>query len=57
MGFIHIHHVIDISIIGKEYEINPKNDLVPVCPNCHAMLHKQKPALSVEELKSHLRGN
>jgi 5-methylcytosine-specific restriction protein A len=51
MNFIHVHHIVDISTIGKEYSVNPKTDLIPVCPNCHAMLHKQKPAYSVSELK------
>ena len=31
------------------YKIEPENGLVPVCPNCHAMLHKGK--LSIEELR------
>jgi len=26
-------------------------DLRPVCPNCHAMLHKRTPAISIEELQ------
>ncbi len=50
-GFIHVHHLIDLASIGKEYKVNPKDDLRPVCPNCHAMLHKSKPAYSIEELK------
>ncbi|WP_316797570.1 HNH endonuclease [Pedobacter agri] len=50
-NFIHVHHLIEISTIGKEYSINPKTDLRPVCLNCHAMLHKRKPAYSIEELK------
>lgn len=50
-NFIHVHHIIDISTIGKEYSVNPKTDLIPVCPNCHAMLHKQKPAYTISELK------
>jgi 5-methylcytosine-specific restriction protein A len=54
-NFIHVHHIIDISTIGKEYSVNPKTDLIPVCPNCHAMLHKQKPAYSISELKSIVR--
>ena len=41
-----------ISTIGKEYLVYPKTDLVPVCPNCHSMLHKRKPAYSVQELKN-----
>lgn len=48
--FIHVHHKIDISTIGNEYSVNPISDLVPVCPNCHSMLHKRKPAYSIEEL-------
>jgi 5-methylcytosine-specific restriction protein A len=40
-NFIHVHHVIEISTIKKEYEIDYKTDLMPVCPNCHAMLHKK----------------
>lgn len=41
-GFIHVHHVTPISSIGRDYKIDYKKDLVPVCPNCHAMLHRKK---------------
>jgi 5-methylcytosine-specific restriction protein A len=40
-GFIHVHHLRNIASVGEEYEVDPKRDLVPVCPNCHAMLHKR----------------
>jgi hypothetical protein len=50
-NFIHVHHKTEISKIGKEYLINPIKDLIPVCPNCHSMLHKRKPAFSIEEMK------
>ena len=50
-GFIHVHHLLDLAVIGKTYKINPTEDLRPVCPNCHAMLHKSKPAYRIEELK------
>ncbi len=49
--FIHVHHLKEISSIGEEYEVNPIEDLIPVCPNCHAMLHKRTPAFKIEELK------
>ncbi len=56
--FIHVHHIVDLATINKEYKVDPISDLVPVCPNCHAMLHKRKPiAFTVEELKSILRSN
>lgn len=53
--FIHVHHTKEISSVGQEYEINPKTDLVPVCPNCHAMLHRKKPAYKISELIDILR--
>lgn len=49
--FIHVHHLKPLSEIGEEYELNPIQDLRPVCPNCHAVLHKRKPPYSIEELK------
>lgn len=49
--FIHVHHLKRISEIGNEYEIDPIKDLRPVCPNCHAMLHKKEPPLAIEDLK------
>lgn len=50
-GFIHVHHLIPISSIGKDYVIDPVNHLVPVCPNCHNMLHRKDPPMTPEELK------
>lgn len=50
-NFIHVHHVKPLSEIDEQYKINPIEDLRPVCPNCHAMLHKRKPAYSIEEIQ------
>ncbi len=50
-GFIHVHHKVPLSSIGKEYELDPIKDLVPVCPNCHAMLHRKDPPYDVDDLK------
>lgn len=49
--FIHVHHVTPISSIGKKYKLNVDTDLVPVCPNCHYMLHRKEPPYSIEELR------
>lgn len=54
-GFIHIHHLTPISEIKSEYKLNPVNDLRPVCPNCHAMIHRRKPALTIDELKAKIK--
>jgi 5-methylcytosine-specific restriction protein A len=50
-GFIHVHHINQISDIGKEYEVDPIKDLIPVCPNCHAMIHSKRPGFTIEEIK------
>lgn len=50
-GFIHVHHVVPLAEIRGEYEVDPASDLVPVCPNCHAMLHKSRDVLTVDELR------
>ncbi|MXY99230.1 hypothetical protein F4Y93_00775 [Candidatus Poribacteria bacterium] len=52
-GFIHVHHIKELSSIRSEYEVDPIKDLCPVCPNCHAMLHRAK--LSVDELRQRLK--
>lgn len=39
--FIHIHHIVPIYEIGKEYIVDYRKDLIPVCPNCHAVLHRK----------------
>lgn len=54
-GYIHVHHLRPLSEIGAAYELDPVRDLRPVCPNCHAMLHRRTPALDIETLQEILR--
>jgi len=55
-GFIHVHHLVQLSEIKEEYIIDPIKDLRPVCPNCHAMLHKRKKIpYSINELKEKIK--
>ncbi len=50
--FIHVHHLRELSSIRAEYEVDPIKDLRPICPNCHAMVHRRRdPALSIDELR------
>ena len=53
--FIHVHHVTPVSQIGAGYVVNPETDLVPVCANCHAMLHRKNPPLTVDQLKKRIQ--
>lgn len=51
-NYIHVHHRIDLAYREGVNVINPERDLVPLCPNCHAMVHTERPAISVEKLNS-----
>lgn len=50
--FIHVHHIIPISSKGESYTIDPVRDLRPVCPNCHAIIHKGPKVMSTDELRA-----
>jgi predicted HNH restriction endonuclease len=55
-GFIHVHHILQLSEVGKDYKVDPIADLRPVCPNCHAVIHhRRNPPYSIEEVQSFLR--
>lgn len=54
-GYIHVHHVRALSEIGREYTVDPVEDMLPVCPNCHAVIHRRVPAYTVEEVRSFLQ--
>lgn len=52
-GFIHVHHIVQLSSITRRYKVNPIKDLVPICANCHAVVHyggKTRPIESVRRL-------
>lgn len=56
-GFIHVHHLEPLSMMQGSYVLDPVNDLVPLCANCHSMAHRRTPPFNVEELKSMLRSS
>ena len=55
-GYIHVHHRVPLGDVGSEHEVDPIRDLIPVCPNCHSMLHKRNPPMTVEDLAAIVRG-
>lgn len=50
-GFIHVHHIKPLHSLGENYSVNPIEDLIPLCPNCHAMVHRNNKLLSISQLK------
>lgn len=53
--YIHVHHKTPLSQIRQEYRVDPTRDLVPVCPNCHSILHRYEPPMTIEALADIVR--
>ena len=51
VGLIHVHHLKPLHSVNGEYQIDPVKDLIPICPNCHAVVHRRDPPLSPEALR------
>jgi len=49
-GYIECHHVKPISEL-REGEKTKLSDLALVCSNCHRMIHRKRPWLSIDELR------
>ena len=54
--FIHVHHIKPLHEIKQGYIVDPIKDLIPVCPNCHSMLHRKENGvyLSIEQLRKRI---
>jgi 5-methylcytosine-specific restriction enzyme A len=52
--FIHVHHLKPLASVHFTHEVDPITDLRPVCPNCHCMLHRTDPPLTIEALKDRI---
>ena len=48
-----MHHVVPLSTVDEQVEVNPENDMIVVCSNCHRMIHRRRNVvLTLDELKS-----
>ena len=61
-GYIEMHHKVPINIVDergvKEKLPDALKKVVPLCSNCHRMIHrKRKKLLSIEELKQLIQNN
>lgn len=51
-GYIEVHHRTPVSQMGPDYLVSPLEDLIPLCSNCHAAVHRISPPMPVSELKA-----
>jgi 5-methylcytosine-specific restriction protein A len=57
IGFIHVHHLKPLSEIRDTYVVDPIADLRPICPNCHAMIHRGAEVKCIEDLREITNSN
>jgi len=53
-ALIHVHHIAPMSEADGQRDVDPIVDLIPVCPNCHAMIHAKDPPHSIDEVRAKL---
>lgn len=49
--FIEVHHIVPVSQMSAGYVVDPLSEMVPLCSNCHSMVHRHDPPLRPEELR------
>ncbi|HGW6614099.1 TPA: HNH endonuclease [Escherichia coli] len=50
-NYIQVHHIKPLHKIAKRYKVDPVKDLIPLCANCHVMIHIGMDVRSIEDLR------
>lgn len=54
-NFIEVHHTTPVSLMGDDYILDIDRDLVPLCSNCHSMVHRTNPPIDVDVLRQKIQ--
>jgi predicted HNH restriction endonuclease len=54
-NFIQVHHLESLSSRKAPSKTDPMKDLIPVCPNCHSIIHRGRRVRSPREVKAALK--
>lgn len=54
LGCVQVHHIDPLADSEGEREVDPVKDLNPVCPNCHAVIHRRRPPFTIDEVRAML---
>ncbi|THG34338.1 hypothetical protein E6C70_08635 [Glaciibacter flavus] len=49
-GYIEVHHRTPVHLMGERRPVDPHTELVPLCANCHRVVHRTDPITAVDEL-------
>lgn len=48
---LEVHHLEPLASQSKPRKFDPREDLVPLCPNCHRAIHRRNPPYTPKELR------
>lgn len=51
-GHVHDHHLRPLSQTRESHQVDPIADLLPVCPNCHLVIHLYRTPFSIDDVKA-----
>ena len=54
-GLIHVHHLSPLAGRTELRQVDPRTDLCPICPNCHAAIHSGGAIRTIEEVRRCLK--
>ncbi|MFZ3088336.1 MAG: hypothetical protein WA123_09770 [Methylotenera sp.] len=52
---IHVHHLNPIAKSIGLREVDPRTELIPLCPNCHTIAHLRTPPYTLDEIISFIK--
>jgi len=56
-GYVEIHHLTPVHLMETPRVVNPLDELVPLCSNCHSMVHRVDPPIPPDTLREILDAN
>lgn len=56
-GYIEVHHLVPVSLLPGPTPVDPEEELIPLCANCHRMAHRRWPPYTPKELQTALSDN
>lgn len=51
-GIIEIHHLTPVHLMNERRVVDPRSELVPLCSNCHTLVHRQDPPYDLQQLRN-----
>lgn len=50
-GVIEVHHLVPVHLMTEASVVDPRTELVPLCSNCHTLVHRIDPPYTLTELR------